>query len=175
MTDTDANTLVRHQDADGAWVYDDPTTAIAALDWLFFYGFNIARFDDYLSGEGWETPKAQAVRAKLLARRARALRAHNVGNDEATEAWLNFLQAAMQLHGQRDWLLGKARMGVKHSAVQARRRKGKPTVPNNDLSRNDRIKRTASRLEADGCHDANAQTAKQFNLSDRQIRRIRKG
>lgn len=50
-------------------------------------------------------------RQRLVTLRGRALAAHASGNDEAVDAWLNFLQAAMQIAQQREWLLPLARKG----------------------------------------------------------------
>ena len=81
-----------------------------ALDWLF-RGFNLAEFDDFLLEEGWDTPQALANREILLDRRSRAVAAFRAGNEEATQAWLDFLRVAMQLVRQRGVLLPLARKG----------------------------------------------------------------
>ena len=155
-----------------AWVYDDPTEHSAAIAWAAFHKFSLAAFDNYLEGPGWGSPKAQENQKLLEERRAQALDAFRTENHELALAWINFMQAAMQLHGQADALLPLARRGKKHGEDQSRRRKDKPAADPYDADRNDRLQKFHARLVAEGRHDATSATAVEFRLSPRQVRRI---
>lgn len=56
--------------------------------------------------------------------------------------------------------------------TQARRRRDKPSDDPYDTDRNERIRVHHARLKAAGATDATAQTAREFGLSDRQVRNI---
>lgn len=62
--------------------------------------------------------------------------------------------------------------GRKYGGDQARRRRGKPATDSADAGRNARIRRRHTALVCQGRNDASSQTATEFNLSTRQVRRI---
>ena len=116
------STFKRHLVRD-VWVYEDSETMSAAIDWQAFYGFSLAELDNYLAADVWGAPKAQLNRSRLIDRRARALAAWRSENREASESWINFLQAAMQLGRQGERLLPLARLGDAHKDEQSARAK----------------------------------------------------
>lgn len=56
--------------------------------------------------------------------------------------------------------------------IQSKRRRGKPLNEPYDLGRDERLRALHSRLTAAGCSDATKQTAREFGLSERQVRKI---
>ena len=87
--------------------------------------------------------------------------------DEADHLWQKILVL-------RD-VVPKAVLGVKHSEAQRKRRADKPAADYLDPDRNARLRIFHARLMAADARDATAQTAVEFDLSSRQVRRILKG
>ena len=71
--------------------------------------------------------------------------------------------------------LTNMRAGAATRTAQSRRRKGKPASDPDDADRNGRIRAFHARLFANDPHGATSQTATEFGLSTRTIRRILQG
>jgi hypothetical protein len=162
----------RRLNADGAWEYDDETVQVACVRSQELFRFSLPEFDDYLDGPGWDTPKAQAVRRGVIRARGDMIEAWRTDNLLAAEGWLNYLAACKQMHEHRELLLPLARKGKAYGQTQAGRRKGKPASDPYDSDRNARVLAFHARLVAAGHSDATAQTADEFELSTRTVRRL---
>ena len=103
----------RNQDADGAWLYSDPSVHSACLVWHMFYKFNLVELDNYLQEDGWDSPDAKKNQSMLIERRAQALQAQKDGNKELVFAWLNFLSLAMRAGKRMEFLLPLSKTGKK--------------------------------------------------------------
>lgn len=93
---------------------------------LFYGGFDIEGFDDFLRSPGWDSEAAQDNRADLTRKRQRAFDAYRQGNKDALEGWLNFLFCAWR-HIQRDeYVVPLARYAKPFRDNAAKRRQGGP-------------------------------------------------
>lgn len=107
-------TFERSLDAHGAWLYADTSVHSACVAWLMLHQFNLAAFDNFLQGNGWDaSPKTKENREFLIQRRAQALQAYADKNHELAYAWLNFLHASMYANKRVNFLLPLSRTGKK--------------------------------------------------------------
>lgn len=151
------------------WRYEDEDEQVAVFELALLQGFDLPAFDDWVLSEPRLAPDDEA---SVLEHRRRLLVAHREGNEEARYAWGMYLASLVFLNRREAFLHPLAVTGKRHKETQAARRRDKPgTSDDHDASRNRRIRAMHARLKAQG-RDATAETAQQFNLTDRTIRRI---
>jgi hypothetical protein len=151
-----------------AWEYADSDVSDFAILWILDYRFNLADFDSWIN----ERACSPARRLQIMQWRQRAIEAQRAGNDDAAEGWVRFLGELRQRDINQGVLIPHAERDLASNRRQSARRKGKPTDDPDDTNRNDRLRRRYARLVQEGRHDATAETASEFNLSTRQVRRI---
>lgn len=130
-------------------------------------GFDLLDFDAWL-----EALAPCGAKDELTQRRALALEARLSSDAQTFLHHLEWMQLRWRSICREEFLLPLTRKGKAHGESQAARRRDKPATADNDLNRNHRLRAFHARLGAKGERDATKQTADEYGLDPRTIRRI---